>query len=62
MLLRETDLSLEKIAIQCGFRHVEYMTVVFKRDLGQTPSDYRRQRRLRRLSGDQVSARTGAGT
>ena len=44
MLLRETDLSLEKIAVQCGFRHVEYMTVVFKRELGQTPSDYRRHR------------------
>jgi LacI family transcriptional regulator len=43
-LLRDTDLSLEKIAVKCGFRHVEYMTVVFKRELGQTPSQYRQQR------------------
>lgn len=42
-LLRETTLPLEKIAAQCGFRHVEYMSVVFKRELGQTPSAYRQQ-------------------
>ncbi len=43
-LLRETDLSLEKIALRCGFRHVEYMTVVFKRELGVTPSEFRKRR------------------
>lgn len=42
-LLQETDLSLERIAARCGFRYVEYMTVVFKRELGLTPSAYRRQ-------------------
>jgi LacI family transcriptional regulator len=40
-LIRDTDLSLERIAAQCGFRHVEYMSVVFKRELGLTPSEYR---------------------
>ena len=39
--IRDTDLSLERIAARCGFRHVEYMSVVFKRELGCTPSQYR---------------------
>ena len=42
-LLKETDLSLDRIAARSGFRHVEYMTVVFKREIGYTPSSYRKQ-------------------
>ena len=42
-LLRDTDLSMFQIASRTGFRHVEYMSVVFKRETGISPSDYRNQ-------------------
>jgi LacI family transcriptional regulator len=41
-LLAETDLSLEQIAALAGYKHPEYMNVVFKRLTGQTPGRYRR--------------------
>jgi LacI family transcriptional regulator len=44
-LLSETDLSLESIAKLAGYKHPEYMSVVFKRTVGQTPGEYRRQTR-----------------
>jgi LacI family transcriptional regulator len=40
-LLSETDLSLSAIAHRTGYRHVEYMSVAFKRETGQPPSVYR---------------------
>ena len=42
-LLRGTDLTLEAIAHRCGFRHAEYMSVVFKRITGNTPGKFRSQ-------------------
>lgn len=42
-LLRETDFTLDRIANLTGFRHPEYMSVLFKRKTDQTPGDYRRQ-------------------
>jgi LacI family transcriptional regulator len=42
-LLAETDLSLEAIAPLAGYVHPEYMSVVFKRLVGQTPGEYRRR-------------------
>ena len=42
-LLAETDLRLERIAELAGFEHPEYLSVVFKRETGQTPGRYRRQ-------------------
>lgn len=49
-LLRSSDLPLEAIARQCGFRHAEYMGVAFKRRYGVTPSQWRGRRisRIRR--------------
>lgn len=44
-LLAETELPLERIASLCGFEHSEYMHVVFKRELGQTPGQYRQSER-----------------
>lgn len=41
-LLAETDLPLDRIAELVGYRHPEYMSVVFKRETGQTPGQYRR--------------------
>ncbi|MEO7415140.1 MAG: DNA-binding transcriptional regulator [Opitutaceae bacterium] len=40
-LLAETSLSLYQIAERTGFEHVEYLSVVFKRETGETPSGYR---------------------
>jgi LacI family transcriptional regulator len=42
-LLAETDLTLERIAELAGFQHPEYMSVLFKRETGQTPGRYRNQ-------------------
>jgi len=42
-LLRETDFTLKRIADLTGFRHAEYMSVLFKRKEGLTPGEYRRR-------------------
>jgi LacI family transcriptional regulator len=41
-LLGETDLPLQQVAKEAGFRHQEYMGAVFKARLGLTPSRFRR--------------------
>jgi LacI family transcriptional regulator len=45
-LLAETDLSLEQIAELAGYEHPEYLSVVFKREIGETPGQYRRRTRI----------------
>jgi len=40
-LLGETDLALYQIAERTGFEHVEYLSVVFERETGMTPSAFR---------------------
>jgi LacI family transcriptional regulator len=40
-LLQSTSLSLDKIAGLAGFEHPEYMSVVFKRETGETPGQFR---------------------
>jgi LacI family transcriptional regulator len=42
-LLAETDLPLDRIADLAGYAHPEYMSVVFKRELGITPGQFRKQ-------------------
>ncbi len=42
-LLTETVFTLERISELAGFEHAEYMSVVFKRLVDQTPGQYRRQ-------------------
>lgn len=42
-LLVETDLPLDRIADLAGYKHAEYMSVVFRRELGQTPGNYRKE-------------------
>ena len=48
-LLVETDLPLKKIAEFTGFEHVEYLSVVFKRLVGDTPGSYRK-----RMQGEKI--------
>lgn len=42
-LLGETDLSLADIAARTGFKHVEYLSAVFKQKTGLSPGQYRAQ-------------------
>jgi len=42
-LLLDTQLTLADIAERCGFRHQEYMGVVFKAEIKQTPAQFRDQ-------------------
>jgi LacI family transcriptional regulator len=42
-LLAGTRLTVGTIAAQCGFRHGEYLTAVFRRRFGITPREYRDQ-------------------
>lgn len=44
-LLAETDLSLDEIAERSGFSHPEYMSVVFKREMGVPPGVFRQNLR-----------------
>ncbi|MEZ0267867.1 MAG: substrate-binding domain-containing protein [Phycisphaerae bacterium] len=43
-LLSQTDLPLHEVARRTGFKHVEYMSVVFKKKTGLPPSHYRDKR------------------
>ncbi|MCA9418123.1 MAG: DNA-binding transcriptional regulator [Candidatus Omnitrophica bacterium] len=45
-LLTETDFPLEHIAELAGYKHYEYMSVIFKRHLLETPGQYRRKTRF----------------
>lgn len=47
-LLNETSLSLEDIAERTGFAHNEYMSVLFKRETGYSPGEYRKKNRIGR--------------
>jgi LacI family transcriptional regulator len=55
-LLTATELPLEEIAERTGFRHVEYLSVAFKREVGMPPSGFRKTNRSAR-----VEALTGPG-
>lgn len=42
-LLAETQLSLSEVAFKVGYEHAEYMSVVFRRELGVSAREYRIQ-------------------
>ena len=41
-MLTETDLSASDIALRCGFANPSHLTTAFRRELGLTPTAYRR--------------------
>jgi LacI family transcriptional regulator len=45
-LLAETDFAMHRIAELVGYEHPEYFNVAFKREVGRTPGQYRREIRL----------------
>jgi LacI family transcriptional regulator len=47
-LLVQTDLLVKQIAIRCGFKHVPYLTRVFRQHVGLSPVEYRRRHRVDR--------------
>ncbi|MGI9457715.1 MAG: substrate-binding domain-containing protein [Aeoliella sp.] len=42
-LLVDTNLTMAKIALQCGFGHQDLFSRIFRRFVGCTPTEYRRQ-------------------
>jgi LacI family transcriptional regulator len=40
-LITGTSLPLKQIAVQAGFKYVQYMTKLFRQRLGQTPAEFR---------------------
>ncbi|HOX06915.1 MAG TPA: DNA-binding transcriptional regulator [Planctomycetota bacterium] len=47
LLLAESELSLKQIAEQTGFAHAEYLSAVFRREVGIPPGRYRARSRPR---------------
>ena len=47
-LLRETDILIESLAEACGYGSRERFNVAFRREMGKTPSVYRREYRFAR--------------
>jgi LacI family transcriptional regulator len=43
-LLKQTDLTVERVSEMSGFENPEYLYVVFKRETGMTPRQFRKQR------------------
>ena len=44
-LLNETQMGIAEVARACGFRSVQYLNTVFKRELGATPAAWREGQR-----------------
>jgi AraC-like DNA-binding protein len=44
-LLADSELPLDEVATQCGYRNANSLCVVFRRDLGVTPQCFRKQQR-----------------
>jgi len=42
-LLRQTDWTILAIALECGFEEAAYFTRVFKKVIGQSPSEFRKR-------------------
>jgi len=49
LLLSETDISISKVAFECGFSHLGRFSVAYKRRFGESPSETVR-RAINRLS------------
>jgi LacI family transcriptional regulator len=45
-LIAVTDLPLKQIATMAGFAHINYLTTVFRHQIGWTPAEYRKRARL----------------
>jgi AraC family transcriptional regulator len=50
-LIASSDAPLEELALQAGFGTAKHVYRTFKRLTGQTPAEYREERRVRPWSG-----------
>jgi transcriptional regulator GlxA family with amidase domain len=46
-LLSHTEMGIAEVAEACGFRSVQYLSTVFKREIGATPAAWRHEHRER---------------
>lgn len=58
-LLATTDLPLKEVALRSGLRRADYLSVLFRQKLGQTPRDFRQARQSERRNPP--AAANGAG-
>lgn len=42
MLLASSDMTVQRVAAQCGYSNYNYFTVLFRKIVGMTPGEYRR--------------------
>lgn len=42
-MLKESDMAVSDIALQCGFDNISYFHSSFKKEMGSTPTEYRQQ-------------------
>lgn len=52
-LVRDTDMTIEQIAMETGFSDANYFTICFKKQLHQTPREYRKSRKVRLIREDE---------
>lgn len=50
LLLRSSDMSVEKIGFECGIGNANYFTKVFKKWEGMPPGEYRKMKRIQEVS------------
>jgi len=60
-LLSDTRMSVAQVALASGFNFVEAMNVVFRREVGVTPTQYRRQTSASTLKHDALSQAKSLG-
>jgi LacI family transcriptional regulator len=63
-LLVQTDFPLDVVAERCGFKHAAYLSVFFKKHVGQTPGDFRTtttRAGSQNSAPDQKNARSSGG-
>ena len=60
-MLLETNLNIAAVARHSGFSSDRHMLVDFRRELGESPSEYRKQRQILRSLGLGVCSRQMSG-
>jgi LacI family transcriptional regulator len=59
-LLLETDYPLKTIAEMAGYEYVEYLSMVFRKAVGETPGEFRKRRLGKKSGQGAAAARTPA--
>ncbi|RPJ36485.1 MAG: AraC family transcriptional regulator, partial [Chloroflexi bacterium] len=54
-LLRSTRLKCSEVAFQCGYNDPHYFSMIFRKNTGQTPQQFRHEARLKTQKGSQAA-------